>query len=114
MRESERSGRFLGKVPFQQAFHRSRSSSISSFDRLAISAASATHRHSRGSPLHKRFPRVSCDLQVSRSPCVVLLWARSDRSNDTHMARFATFSQSASLELYSAENRPKSRANSAI
>src|SRR5271169_1648652 len=82
-----------GALP-NMAFQRSRISSVPSFDRLAISDASA----SRPIEAARRFMIVSLDVsQLSNrlpSSYVVLLEAGDSPPDDTHIARFAARSQS--------------------
>src|SRR5208282_715105 len=76
------------------AFQRSRSSSVPSFDRVAISDATA----SRPIAGARRFKIVSLDISRPSaqhpSSYVVLLEARDCCPYDTHIARFAAHSQS--------------------
>ncbi len=76
------------------AFQRSRSSSIPSFDRLAISAASASRRIAGA----RRFMIAALDISRPSgrhsSSYVLLLEADDLPPNDTHIARFAARSQS--------------------
>src|ERR1035437_1260762 len=83
-----------GSLPYK-VFQRSRRSSMPSFDRLAISPASAP-RSIAGPRRFMIAPRRdSRRSNRAQSPCVVLLWGGDpDRSNDTHIARFAARSQS--------------------
>src|SRR5580692_9431801 len=80
------------------AFQRSRSSSMPSFDRLTISDARVSRsRTCRFMVVSLDTSRLSTRLQNSY---VLLLEARYLLPNDTHIARFATHSQSPWVEKW--------------